>query len=418
MKFLYLLLLFFWVSLLENTLGENAILFKIADGLEIRASLIIKTAFFFLNCICIYKQKKIDKSFVFIGIFLLFLLVSTCYTLLLNPSYFLSSFSQFVHFFLNFNIVFFVFLYLNNINQMFSFIKGLTYFAYFNAFLVVLSYFFPILFSGFEASTSDDGVTRSFGLMGDEVSLFLTFFLYAELVKKNRYGMFIFLAAIICTGSIGATITTVSLLFYHFFKNLKLSQSLIIKTALSVFLFLFFLIIFSSQLQQLSVVSRINQNLSGSEEGTGQLRVLSLLNGFEMFMKRPFFGVGYGSYNQNVMSTYSGLIESAGNVMSESTAGNILGSTYNPFLQIVCEAGLVGLTFFIYLIVNFLKLLKIKLETSPPLVQNFRQASYGWLLIFIITCLSANWFLPASFLLLLILTLVGLNLKLNNLYKQ
>jgi hypothetical protein len=345
-------------------------------------------------------------------------LVSTCYTLLLNPSYFLSSFSQFVHFFLNFNIVFFVFLYLNNINQMFSFIKGLTYFAYFNAFLVVLSYFFPILFSGFEASTSDDGVTRSFGLMGDEVSLFLTFFLYAELVKKNRYGMFIFLAAIICTGSIGATITTVSLLFYHFFKNLKLSQSLIIKTTLSVFLFLFFLIIFSSQLQQLSVVSRINQNLSGSEEGTGQLRVWSLLNGFEMFMKRPFFGVGYGSYNQNVMSTYSGLIESAGNVMSESTAGNILGSTYNPFLQIVCEAGLVGLTFFIYLIVNFLKLLKIKLETSPPLVQNFRQASYGWLLIFIITCLSANWFLPASFLLLLILTLVGLNLKLNNLYKQ
>lgn len=418
MKFLYLLLSFFWVMLLENTLGDKAILFNLAEGLEIRLSLLIKITFFILNGIGLYKYKKIKKSFKFVGIFLLFLFLSTCYTLVLSPQFFLSSLAQYIHIFLNFNIILFVYLYSNNENQIFYFLKGLSYFAYFNAFLVILSFFFPILLSGFEAGTSDDGVTRSFGLMGDEVSVFLTFFLYMDLVKKNVYGFFIFLAAIMCTGGIGATITTASLLVYHFCKNLKFSQSLMIKAALSAFLFLFLLILFSSQLQQLSVVERINQNLSGPDGGgTGQLRMLSLLNGFEMFMERPFFGVGYGSYASNVIANYTGLIESSGNVMSESTAGVILGSTYNPFLQIVCEAGLVGLGFFIYLIINMFKLLRVKLETSSVFVQNFRQISYGWVLVFMITCLSANWFLPASFLMLLVLTLVGLNLKLNNLFK-
>lgn len=419
MKFLSLLLSFFWILLLENTLGDKAILFNLAEGLEIRLSLILKIVFFILNGIGLYKQKKLKKNFKFIGVFLLFLFFSTCYTLVVSPQFFLSSFAQYIHIFLNFNVILFVYLYSNNENQIFSFLRGLSYFAYFNAFLVIISFFFPMLLSGFEAGTSDDGVTRSFGLMGDEVSMFLTFFLYMELVKKKAYGFFIFLAAIMCTGGIGATITTTSLLLYHFCKNLKFNQSLMIKAVLSGFLFVFFIVLFSSQLQQLSVVARINQNLSSPDEGgTGQLRMLSLLNGFEMLLKRPFFGVGYGSYSQNVISNYSGLIESSGNVMSESTASNILGSTYNPFLQIVCEAGLVGLFFFIYLIINMLKLLRVELETSSKLVLNFREASYGWVLVFMITCLSANWFLPASFLMLLVLTLVGLNLKLNHLYNQ
>ncbi len=419
MKFLYLLLSFFWILLFENTLGDKAILFNLAEGLEIRLSLILKIIFFVLNGIGLYKQKRIKKNFKFIGVFLLYLFLSTCYTLVLSAQFFLSSLAQYIHIFLNFNVILFVYLYSNNDDQIFSFLKGLSYFAYCNAFLVIVSFFFPMLLSGFEAGTSDEGVTRSFGLMGDEVSMFLTFFLYKELVKKNLYGFFIFLSAIICTGGIGATITTASLLVYHFCKNLKFNQSLIIKTAFSVLLFLLFLIFFSSQLQHLSVVARINQNLSGPDGGgTGQLRMLSLLNGFEMFMKRPFFGVGYGAYRQNVMSNYSGLIESSGNVMSESTAGNILGSTYNPFLQIICESGLVGLVFFIYLINKILKSLRVKLETTSFYIQNFREASYGWVLVFMITCLSANWFLPASFLMLLVFTLVGLNLKLNHLYNQ
>jgi len=419
MKFLYLLLLFFWVLLLENTLGDKAILFNLAEGLEIRLSLLIKIAFFVLNGIGIYKHKKIKNSFKFIGIFLLFLFLSTCYTLVLSPHFFFSSLAQYIHIFLNFNVILFIYLYSNKESQIFSFLRGLSYFAYFNAFLVILSFFFPLLFSGFEVSTSNDGVTRSFGLMGDEVSLFLTFFLYKGLVENKKYEIILFLCAIICTGGIGATITTVSLFFYFLYKNIKLSKSLMIKTSLFVFFVVVFLIIFSSEFQQLSVVSRINQNLLGTEGGgTGQLRILSLLNGFDMFMKRPFFGVGYGAYNKNVMMDYTGLIDYAGNIMSESTASNILGSTYNSFLQIVCEAGLVGLFFFMYLIINMLKLLRVELKNSSKLANKFREASYGWVLVFIITCLSANWFLPASFLMLLVFTLVGLNMKLNHLYNR
>ena len=43
------------------------------------------------------------------------------------------------------------------------------------------------------------------------------------------------------------------------------------------------------------------------------------------------------------------------------------------------------------------------------------KSSRVWLLIFLISTLSANWFLPSSFLFLLLVSLVGINYKLKEL---
>jgi hypothetical protein len=416
MNFLFPIYFFFWVLLLENTFGDNAVLFEIVDGLEVRISLIIKMSIFILNIISIVGLGKVKIELKFFGVFLLFLFLSTCYTLLLNRSFFFNGLSQFIHILLNFQILFFVYINTKNERNIIGLMNGLSVFAYFNAILVIISYFYPNLLTSFEAGTSYSGTTRAFGLMGDEVSLFLTFFLYYDLIRKRIFGVLIFLSAILCTGGIGATFTSAILMCYYFYSKIKEYKFSQIKKNLFLFSSGLLVVIFISQLPKLSVFTRIGQNLYEFEEGgSGQFRLLSILNGYEMFVNRPIFGVGYGAYKNNVMSNYTGLIENNGNVMSESTAGNILGSTYNPFLQMLCESGIIGLIFFIYLIMNTYSLLKIKIQTSSIFVQNIRKTSLGWLVIFILTCLTANWFLPNSFLMLLIMTLVGLNLKINEL---
>jgi hypothetical protein len=81
----------------------------------------------------------------------------------------------------------------------------------------------------------------------------------------------------------------------------------------------------------------------------------------------------------------------------------------------ICEAGVIGLFFFILLLRRLLKVCKRKVDTKNDFISNFKTVTYGWLLIFFLTCLTANWLLPISFLFLLVVTLVGLNLKLNSL---
>jgi O-antigen ligase len=416
MKYLSLVLLFLWLLLLENAMAERAILFTLSKGLEIRMTLLLKILFLFLNLSSV--TNKIDKNgFQFIAIFIAFLFFSTLYTLKTTPQYFLGSLAQFVHIFLNFNILIFVYLNSNSEKSIIYFVRGLSAFANFNACLVIISYYFPNLLSSFEARTSEDGITRSFGLMGDEISMFLTFFFYKAIVESKKYNVLLLFSAIVCTGGIGAIFTTFVLIIYFISKNFLGKKALLIQTGLFIVFSSILLMIFKSEFQNLSIISRINQNLSG--QGSWQLRIMSFVNGIEMFKQSPMLGVGYGSYLNNVVLNYNGIIDSNGNVMSESTARVILGSTFNPFLQMACESGLIGLFFFIFLLVKFIRVFDIELNTGHSgNIIRFRAASKGWVFVFIITCISANWFLPASFLFLLVLILIGLNLRINNSYQK
>jgi O-antigen ligase len=416
MKYLSLVLLFLWLLLLENAMAERAILFTLSKGLEIRMTLLLKILFLFLNLSTV--TNKIDKNgFQFIAIFIAFLFFSTLYTLKTTPQYFLGSLAQFVHIFLNFNILIFVYLNSNSEKSIIYFVRGLSAFANFNACLVIISYYFPNLLSSFEARTSEDGITRSFGLMGDEISMFLTFFFYKAIVESKKYNVLLLFSAIVCTGGIGAIFTTFVLIIYFISKNFLGKKALLIQTGLFIVFSSILLMIFKSEFQNLSIISRINQNLSG--QGSWQLRIMSFVNGIEMFKQSPMLGVGYGSYLNNVVLNYNGIIDSYGNVMSESTARVILGSTFNPFLQMACESGLIGLFFFIFLLVKFIRVFDIELDTERSgNIIRLRAASKGWVFVFIITCISANWFLPASFLFLLVLILIGLNLRINNSYQK
>ena len=408
-----LLILYFWILLIENGTNWLWVLFNIGNGLEIRFSLILKVLFLILNfpLLLVTNQKRREIKFLFY--FMFFLLASTLYVGIIHPEYLTQAISVNFHIQLVLNIIIYIYWAKLKETEIIKFYKWLRFFGLFNAILVIISFIFPTLTSFFEARTSNEGITRAFGVMGDEVSLFLTFFFFDSLIFRQRIKTIIFSIALFCTGSIGAFLTFLTLIGYYVFYVKKISKEYIIRLSVgSVFLF-FGIFIFSGRIQELSVLKRIFINIQNPEMGTGNQRLISLAAANNMIKERPILGSGYGAYSSFVNQKY-GYLTQGGNISM-----NTLGSAYNPYVQMICEAGIIGLLLFILLLRRFIKACKRGTEPMNDFMTKFKTVSYGWLLIFFLTCLTANWVLPTSFLFLLVVTLVGLNLKQNDLqYEQ
>ncbi len=407
-----LLILYFWILLIENGTNWLGILFDFGNGFEIRFSLILKVIFLILNITLLIISKQKSKKIKFLLYFMLFLLTSTLYVGITKPQYFEQAISVNFHIQLVLNIIIYIYWAKLEEIEIIRFFNWLRFFGLFNAILVIISFFFPTLTSFFEAGTSNVGITRAFGIMGDEVSIFLTFFIFDSLIFKQRVKTVIYSIALLCTGSIGAFFIFLILLGYYLFYIVKVSKKYIIHISIVSVLIIFGIFNFSSKIQEITVIKRVFNNIQNPEIETGNFRLISFSTAIEMSKERPVLGAGYGAYASLVKQKY-GYLTQGGNVSM-----NILGSTYNPYLQMICEAGFIGLLFFIILLRRFLRVCKLNADPLNDFLTKFKTVSYGWLFIFCLTCLSANWFLPVSFLFLLIATLVGLNLKLNDLQDE
>jgi hypothetical protein len=412
MKKLILLLLYFWVLLIENGTKWLGILYDFGNGLEIRLSLILKILFLFLNIYLLLIKKQKSREINFVLYFMLFLLASTFYVGIINPQYFLKAIAVNFHIQLVLNII--IYIYWTNLKEpeIKKFYNYLRFFGLFNAILVIISFFFPTLTSFFEAKTSSEGITRAFGLMGDEVSMILTFFFFDALIFKQKIKTLIFAFALFCTGGIGAFFTFIVLIGYYTLFVIKISKKNITKISVIAIFILIGIFIFSSKIKEINVIKRVTNNIENPETGSANLRLISLSTAYEMFKERPILGSGYGAYGPSVRNKFENL------TYINNIPITILSSAFNPYMQMICEAGVIGLFFFILLLRRLLKVCKRKVDTKNNFISNFKTVTYGWLLIFFLTCLTANWFLPASYNFLLVVTLVGLNLKLNSLQNE
>lgn len=410
MKRLLLLILFYWILLIENGTHWLGVLFDLGNGFEIRFSLLFKVLFLVLNLFLFLRENQKYNQLGFLFVFMSFLFLSTLYVGLIHPQHFANALSVNLHIQLVLNII--IFIYWSRIDEtdIESFINWLRFFGLFNAGLVILSFLFPTLISTFEAGTSNAGITRAFGIMGDEVSLFLTFFFFDSLIFKQYIKTGVFAIALFCTGSIGAFITFITLIGYYIFYIQKITKkNLITYIFVTAFLFLGIFVL-SDKLQELTVIKRTLININNPEMGSANLRFISLTAAYDMTRDSPIMGTGFGAYRFIAYEKYNFYIQ--GGHISENT----LESTYNPYIQMFGETGIVGLFFFIFFLYNIIKASKPKGEDSH--CSQFRVVSNGWLTIFMLTCLSANWLLPGSFLFILIASLVGISLKLNELNNE
>jgi hypothetical protein len=407
LKNLFFIILLFWILLIENGTNWLGVIFDFNNGFEIRFSLLLKILFLVFNFFTLFIRQKI-REIKYLFRFMIFLLCSTIYVGIIHPEYFLYALSVNLHIQLVLSLIIYIYWSKINLLEIKRFYQWLRFFGLFNALLVIISYTSPSLIANFEVGNSISGMTRAFGIMGDEVSIFLTFFIYDSLIFNKKIHSIIYTIALFCTGSIGSFFTFLVLIFSYLFRSRKKLKKLNIN-------FLFFTIFlscgalfFSSISSDLTVIKRIKENFYDTENESAGLRILSLSTAFEMVSERPIFGTGFGSYDLNVYKKYDYLE----NQYKESL--KIIGSSYNPYVQMICEAGFVGLFFLLYFLKSSLKVAKPN-DRNLGFIFFFKTTTHDWLLIIFFTYLSANWLLPSSFIFLLISTVIGINLRLTNL---
>ena len=406
---LYAVTAFFWLMLIENNTGFPGVLVDLGGGLEIRAALLLKAILLFASTWYVIKNSSGKRLPLYLVVFSLFLLFSTAYTLAVAPQHFMKAFSVNLHVQLMLNIIVYIQFSAKKTEQIVSFYKSLQFFALFNAGMVILSFVFPSLLSSFETyGDGADRARRAFGLMGDEVSLFLTFFLFDALVYSRWKPFLFYLTAILCTAGIAAFFTTAVLVGYYFIFMKKVSVPYILGAGLLVLAAGAGIFFFSGSLKEVGVFKRISQNIDDPENGSGNLRLVSLTTATGLIAQRPLLGQGYGNYGNIVYDHYAPLLKRAGMGWRIPSAMVILTSTFNPYVQMLAEAGVAGLLIFVWFLVKLYGTTRKKFIRRYAF-DRYRLTVRGWLLVFFATCLSANWLLPASFLFLLIVSLIGIN---------
>jgi len=409
---LILLILFYWILLFENGNLITGVLLDLGGGIEIRLSLLFKILFLVMNLVILVHFRNRHSIPLYLIVLSLFLSLSTFYVLAIDPAHFRNALAVNIHIQLMLNIILFIRYNAISIKEIRTFFSHLRFFAMLNAILVIVSYFLPHLIAGFEYVTSDNGVTRAFGIMGDEVSVFLSFFLYEALLNKRYHLMGLYLVAILLTSGLGAAFTLLVLLLFHLIFVMKKSRENLYGLA---FLCLFLLIggVFMTRyISDLGLVKRIEHIAEYREGESLGLRLLSFGVAMDMISKRPLLGYGYGNYKQSVINEYKPkFVDAQWENFFEGTAWVILSYTFNPFLQMTAESGFIGLLIFTwFLFMLYRSSFGVNEETSPVLGR-VQKAAKIWIPVFFITTLSANWFLPSSFLLLLVVTLVGVSDK-------
>lgn len=344
--------------------------------------------------------------------FWLFLLFSTLISFVLSPDIALGVVTVNVQIFL----VYLIFIDFKSVNIDYSglakVINALTYFALLNAVLVFYTFFFGKIGLIGEVTTNDGNITRAFGIMGDQVAWFLTFFALHSLYTKKKYNFIIFLIAILMCASLGATIVLVVCIFVYFYREKRLNSSFYLKAGLGILLVVSALVFSPSLFEKIGILQRLNEGdfaSTGVGNTTGH-RFNAINNGLQMIPEKPL--LGYQNFSLSMQRKYS-------NTITDAEKGNLtyLTTPNNQLLASICDYGFIGFFFFVGFIYKLIKITKEKCLELPPHLYAFKQSAIVWLVVFVIFNQSATWFLPGSFMWVLICLIVAINYKINQLYE-
>jgi hypothetical protein len=289
-------------------------------------------------------------------------------------------------------------------------INKLVNFAIINAFLVMYTYFFGKIGLSGEVTENANAITRAFGLMGDQVAWFLTFFGVFSLYNGKKYHYIIFATAILMGASLGATIVLLISTLIYFLDEKVFKLSFYTKTG---FLFLIFILLLKSNFlayDKIGILQRINEgDFSSTNSQTTGHRYNAIINAIDRIEEKPLWG--YQNYSLTMFNKYN-------NLLSDSQKGDLtyLTTPNNQILAIICDYGFIGLLFFIVFIYSLIKIVRKKGKSIPPKLYAFKQSAFIWLVVFIVFNQSATWFLPGSFLWILICIIIGISYKINRLY--
>jgi len=196
-------------------------------------------------------------------------------------------------------------------------------------------------------------------------------------------------AVILLTASRGAVlalvVAAIILLILKFWKNrhkIAKKSSQILATLLTITILLSAgLYFFSSQLEELALIRRIEQNLQTINKGKTPERLSLLLTSWQIFLDHPLLGTGLSTFRDS-FSAYRRsdyFIDGPGNLQYIT----VPESTHNEYLNTLSTQGLLGLIAYLTLIIAVLSALISQFRQAATNQENWHLALLGGLLVWL-----------------------------------
>jgi hypothetical protein len=216
---------------------------------------------------------------------------------------------------------------------------------------------------------------RYFGIIGDQLPWIITFMIAYTLHHKKYFLLIFYFIGLIFSGSLNALAVALIIFFYYIYKKISFKNFFYIFT---------FTIIFFLLLDYFNVFWRLT---SGQYHNSGDQRLLSFIYGIN-HINNYLFGNGYGTYSyineQNMIDT-------------ATVSRTIFMSTFNQYLQLCVDLGIVGVVLFFIMFYRIVQLKTFKFSYIKI-----------WIIMFLIFNQSAVWLLPSSYSWLLIAIGLGI----------
>jgi O-antigen ligase len=398
-KRLLIVINFFWIVLIEKAFSVGA-LFQLGSSFDVTISTLFRIYFIFnlVHYIVLGNKIKSLKPVVFLTVTIF---VSNIVGGFIAPEYFINSISITIQVLSVLSIITYIFLSKSTIINLQAFTLQLRFFGLFNALMVIISFISPSFLIAFESAENYSGINRSFGIMGDEVALFITYFIIDALHFRKWTLFTINLIALFLTGTIGATVTFFACIVIYLFLSKKFRLASLPRTILLMTFFSLFILYNATFFSKLAVVRRIQNNIVNTDDNSANLRLISMQTGVNVFRDFPLLGTGFGFYQYHVTLDYLGDQNEV-----------IISNTFNQYLQILCEMGVVGLLIYFHFIYKIIQRLKrYKDLPRDTFAYGSGMIAYTWLIALFLTFLSGVWVLPSSFIFFLIVSLIGIHLS-------
>lgn len=288
-------------------------------------------------------------------------------------------------------------------------INSLVYFAIINTLLVYYTFFFGKFLLLGEVTDHGD-ITRAFGLMGDQLPWFLSFFALYSLYSKKTSLFIFFSTGILMGASLGSTIVLFVSTLIYVIKEKRLNISFYLKAGFSIVIFIIVLLFSPSLFNKIGILERYNQgDFSGKESITTGHRLNAISTAISNIAEKPI--MGYQNYSKSMFNKYDRLL-------SDYEKGDLsyLTTPNNQFLAVICDYGFVGFILFVFFIYGLIKIVNKECLALPSYLDAFKKSAYLWLIVFVLFNQSATWFLPSSFLWVLICLIISISYKINQLY--
>lgn len=254
--------------------------------------------------------------------------------------------------------------------------------------------------------SSNSEFNRFFGVLGDSVKSLLPFFIYQAFLNQQKWMTIFLLGAILITGGlvgifalIGGFIIMFKKNFYVYFKK--------------YFGIVFFMLLVVAILLSRDVGGITTRLMNLEEQASLYQRIITINLSLQVFWDNLLLGVGFTGfrfavtnyeYNENIIFFPK---------LPKDMWFDVARGVYGQPFRVGMEAGIFGLIFFTWMIVDFIKIFQQAKNNTTSNLSNFFEAGKLWFFSLLITSIIVAWILPKSLISYNLWIILGLSLKVN-----